>query len=430
MAAEDTGAFTWGAGGARMTPEEIAQRRKDAAASLAQATDGGFAPGTRGAGVWTQGLAKVAKAVMAGLDYREADQASKANESENAKMIAALLGGGAAATPAAAAGGDTAAPVADASAPRGIRNNNPLNIEDGDFARSQPGYAGSDGRFAKFETPDHGTAAASNLIGTYETKHGLNTVSGIINRWAPTSDGNNTSAYAADVAKRLGVDPNSPLTPEQRPALIAAMGYHENGRPIPGVPGGSPAVAKVAGVMPAAVPAAAPTEEDPAAIPATAAPAAAASPAVAKVASALPAGVNPAVVQVMTSPYASPAAKQIASLMMQQQLSQQQKAVSAPYTDPNLGVVQKGADGSIHVLRGPQAGEAYKDADGNLMQKGPDGTLHPVIQADKPPGSVKEFEYYKTLSPEDRELMNASKKPARRVSSTMSAPRTRASTRR
>ena len=54
--------------------------------------------------------------------------------------------------------------TSDASAPRGIRNNNPLNIEDGDFARSQPGYVGSDGRFAQFQTPQHGVAAADSLL--------------------------------------------------------------------------------------------------------------------------------------------------------------------------------------------------------------------------------------------------------------------------
>jgi hypothetical protein len=35
-----------------------------------------------------------------------------------------------------------------AGTPRGIRNNNPLNIEAGDFTKGQPGFTGSDGRFA------------------------------------------------------------------------------------------------------------------------------------------------------------------------------------------------------------------------------------------------------------------------------------------
>lgn len=132
------------------------------------------------------------------------------------------------------AGPNGAPSAVAANAPRGIRNNNPLNIEAGDFTKSQPGFAGSDGRFAKFETPEHGIAAAHKLLDIYDQKHGINTVAGIVNRWAPPSDGNNTMAYAADVAGRMGIDPNAPLPKEMRPQLIAAMARHENGVNVPG----------------------------------------------------------------------------------------------------------------------------------------------------------------------------------------------------
>lgn len=137
-----------------------------------------------------------------------------------------------------------AGPVAAINAaiqPRGIRNNNALNIEDGPFAKSQAGYAGSDGRFAKFATPEHGVAAAGALLDSYDKNHGLNTVAGIVNRWAPPTDGNNTMAYASDVAGKLGIDPNAPVPPELRPQLIAAMAQHENGKPAPGTAAGAPA---------------------------------------------------------------------------------------------------------------------------------------------------------------------------------------------
>jgi hypothetical protein len=119
----------------------------------------------------------------------------------------------------------------DLSLPRGIRNNNPLNIEAGAFTSGQPGFSGSDGRFARFAEPQQGVDAASKLLDTYQSKHGLNTVNGIIARWAPSNE-NNTRSYAATVARQMGVHPDQPLTPEQRPALIAAMGQVENGRPI------------------------------------------------------------------------------------------------------------------------------------------------------------------------------------------------------
>ena len=145
-----------------------------------------------------------------------------------------------------------AGPVAAINAaiqPRGIRNANPLNIEDGDFAKSQPGYAGSDGRFAKFQTPEHGVAAANKLLDIYDTKHGANTVASIVNRWAPPSDGNNTMAYAADVAGKLGIDPNAPVPAAMRPQLIAAMAKHENGVAAPGTVGAPVRVAAAAPVV-------------------------------------------------------------------------------------------------------------------------------------------------------------------------------------
>ena|ERR1700733_10538066 len=108
-----TPAFTWGAGGARLTPEQIADRRKVADALTLQAGDGSaFPTGTRGFGLVTQGLNRLAKGVSAGLDYSEADQAATANAADNKAMIAALLGGGTsqAATPAPVATAPQAAP--------------------------------------------------------------------------------------------------------------------------------------------------------------------------------------------------------------------------------------------------------------------------------------------------------------------------------
>lgn len=122
------------------------------------------------------------------------------------------------------------------SLPRGIRNNNPLNLK-------TRGTKGQDGPFAVYNTPDEGLAAADRNLQAYSTKHGLNTVSGIVNRWAPpTADGNHTAEYTAHVAGRLGVDANATLdmvNPETRKALIGAMGEFENGTPI--TPSAAPA---------------------------------------------------------------------------------------------------------------------------------------------------------------------------------------------
>lgn len=115
------------------------------------------------------------------------------------------------------------------NAPRGIRNNNPGNIEDGAFARSLPGYAGSDGRFARFDTPDAGVEAKARLLNSY-IERGFNTPASIINRWAPPSDNNPTDRYAQYVASRVGVGVSDPVTLDHIPLLAQAIGEFENGQ--------------------------------------------------------------------------------------------------------------------------------------------------------------------------------------------------------
>lgn len=121
--------------------------------------------------------------------------------------------------------------------PRGLRNNNPGNIEDGPLAKSLPGYAGSDGRFAKFDTPDNGLNAMDALLTSYG-RRGLKTVRDVISRWAPSSDGNPVDAYARYVGNG---NPDAPVdlsNPEQRKALALRMAQFENGmaHPMPAAP--------------------------------------------------------------------------------------------------------------------------------------------------------------------------------------------------
>lgn len=121
--------------------------------------------------------------------------------------------------------------VPDSGTTRGMRNNNPGNIEDGPFAKRLPGYAGTDGRFAKFASLDNGMGAIDSLLQNYG-QEGINTVGGIINRWAPPTDNNPTPAYAATVAKALGTTPDAPVDlsdPSIRQKIAAGIGRFENG---------------------------------------------------------------------------------------------------------------------------------------------------------------------------------------------------------
>lgn len=131
-----------------------------------------------------------------------------------------------------------------AGTPRGIRNNNPGNIEDGAFAKSLPGYAGSDGRFAIFNTPEDGVNAGGALLDSY-ARRGLTTPSQVINRWAPPSDNNPTQAYAQYVAQRLGIGVNDPIPANRRGEAFQAINEFENGARGPSQ-GGGPRVVSAA----------------------------------------------------------------------------------------------------------------------------------------------------------------------------------------
>lgn len=119
---------------------------------------------------------------------------------------------------------------ASADGPRGVRNNNPGNLE---ASSSNPwvGQTGSDGRFAKFETPEHGIRALGRNLISYQ-RQGIDTVGEIINRWAPPTDNNDTAAYIKSVCAQLGVKADQPLdasNPDTLQALCAAIIKHENG---------------------------------------------------------------------------------------------------------------------------------------------------------------------------------------------------------
>lgn len=117
-------------------------------------------------------------------------------------------------------------PLNSSSLPRGMRNNNPGNIEYGDFAKKH-GATGSDGRFAIFPTMEAGQAAQRALLNGYLSS-GANTVSKAISKWAPSNE-NNTSAYISDVAKQMGVSPDQTLDSSHVEALADAISRHENG---------------------------------------------------------------------------------------------------------------------------------------------------------------------------------------------------------
>lgn len=119
--------------------------------------------------------------------------------------------------------------VTDMTLPRGIRNNNPGNIRHGDswrgMADSQP-----DAAFVTFTDPKWGFRAMVRILKSYQ-RRGVRTLADIIGTWAPPIE-NNTAAYVASVAGRLGMNPGGviDLSDEQQVIdLLEAITLHENG---------------------------------------------------------------------------------------------------------------------------------------------------------------------------------------------------------
>lgn len=111
---------------------------------------------------------------------------------------------------------------------RGIRNNNPLNIEKGDDWQGLAPVQ-SDSRFCIFIDAVYGIRAGARILVNY-SKRGVNTVEKIIATWAPKNE-NDTEAYIKNVMKWTGFERDRVITKNSGDyvPLIAAMIRMENG---------------------------------------------------------------------------------------------------------------------------------------------------------------------------------------------------------
>ncbi len=117
------------------------------------------------------------------------------------------------------------------SAPRGIRNNNPGNLNyAGQAGATLEG--GEGGRFAVFESMQHGVAALYKQLQLY-FKRGINTLSSIVKTYAPASDNNNVDAYISALTKATGKGANEVLDSGDTTTIARLMKGivdHENGK--------------------------------------------------------------------------------------------------------------------------------------------------------------------------------------------------------
>jgi len=114
--------------------------------------------------------------------------------------------------------------------PRGIRNNNPGNIEAGKDKWN--GMIGSDGKFVHFKSAPHGLRAIGVILRNYKKKYNINTIEGIIKKWAPPNE-NNTESYIRNVEQNTGISRDQKLNlndRDQLKKLINAIVMQENGK--------------------------------------------------------------------------------------------------------------------------------------------------------------------------------------------------------
>lgn len=117
--------------------------------------------------------------------------------------------------------------------PRGIRNNNPLNIRIGNTwlgERANP----TDDAFEEFVSMQYGIRAAFVILRRYIRRYHKNTVPAIISTWAPASE-NNTQRYIDTVCKLANLSPEQEIDFADAATmvrLVDAMAFVECGQHI------------------------------------------------------------------------------------------------------------------------------------------------------------------------------------------------------
>ena len=114
--------------------------------------------------------------------------------------------------------------------PRGLRNNNPLNIRIGNTWLGEVANP-TDPDFEQFVTIYYGLRAAFVILRRYIRRYKRDTISSIVSAWAPNSE-NNTLRYIDHVSAAMKINPSEKLHYEDKAtmvALVLAMAHEECG---------------------------------------------------------------------------------------------------------------------------------------------------------------------------------------------------------
>jgi hypothetical protein len=122
--------------------------------------------------------------------------------------------------------------------PRGIRNNNPLNIRKGNNWKGERPVQ-TDKAFEEYSSMTYGIRAGFIIIRKYMSGYNgltekFNTIEKIIRRWAPPTE-NATQRYIDQVAKESGISPRLKLSFDDKKsmcAIVSAMIHVECGQKV------------------------------------------------------------------------------------------------------------------------------------------------------------------------------------------------------
>lgn len=122
--------------------------------------------------------------------------------------------------------------------PRGIRNNNPLNIRKGSNWKGERPVQ-TDKAFEEFQTMQYGIRAGFVILRKYITGYNgitqkFNTIEKIVRRWAPPTE-NATQRYIDFVAKDMGISPHQTIAFPNKSLmvdLVYAMIFVECGQRV------------------------------------------------------------------------------------------------------------------------------------------------------------------------------------------------------
>ena len=117
--------------------------------------------------------------------------------------------------------------------PRGIKNNNPLNIRIGNTWLGEVPHP-TESSFEQFVSMTYGIRAGFIILRRYIRRYRRNTIRKIISSWAPANE-NATEKYIAFVAKDMKMDPDAPILYEDvitMASLVDAMIMMECGQRI------------------------------------------------------------------------------------------------------------------------------------------------------------------------------------------------------